>query len=113
MQGLGRFRLRWDIWPTWLTTRVRLDAATFRLTRAQTTVVVDPTTGTATTSVVERLATQLEVSSRIFLDADMASVFGFVPGIYEGLDYMLLRHGGTAETTLLPVFGAGVHREAL
>jgi hypothetical protein len=47
------------------------------------------------------------------LDADMASVFGFAPGIYEGLDYMLLRHGGAAETTLLPVFGAGIHREAL
>jgi hypothetical protein len=79
----------------------------------QTTVVVNPATGSVTVSVVEGLATQLEVSSRTFLDADVASVLGFVPGINGGLDYVLLRNGGTVERTVLPVFGAGVRREAL
>jgi hypothetical protein len=110
-EGAGRLRLEWHVWPEWIAVRARVNATAFRLTRAQTTEVFNMATNATTTTTAEALSTQVEVSSRLFLDAEVATVFGFVPGINAGLDYVRLQSGSAVSEKALPVLSAGVRRE--
>ncbi|MBN1608519.1 MAG: hypothetical protein JW940_17945 [Polyangiaceae bacterium] len=110
MQGSGRLRVQWEFWPAWLVARLRVNGAAFRLTRAQTTLVADPN-GDITISAAEATRTQIEVSTRLFLDAEFARVLGFVPGLNGGLDYVRVAGGGVVEKKALPVVSAGVRRD--
>ena len=56
-------------------------------------------------------ATQTEVKARIFLDADIARAFGFVPSLNTGFDYFQLDATSGSRSTLVPVFGAGIRRD--
>jgi hypothetical protein len=107
----GRLRLQWEVLPNVIALRLRVDGSLFKLTRAQFAMVVDPSTGTTRLSSAETSGTQVQISSRGFVDVTALRLFGFMPAVHGGLDYVSLQNGSVSTQKALPVFGAGIRRD--
>ena len=101
--GNGRIDARWMVAPSIISLRLHAFATYFKLTRNRTYL---STTGAsdATATTFE----QIDVNARGYVDIDAASVLGFRPTLHGGLDYIRVSGEGESESTVLPVFGAGV-----
>ncbi len=56
---------------------------------------------------------QIEAHGRLFLDAEVARLFGFVPSLFAGVDHFSVETDSQGSNfTTLPVFGAGIRRVA-
>lgn len=105
----GRLRAEYAIIPRYVATRVRVDAQRFQLTRQSMNTVAGG--GTVVTTGAALTATQLEVHARLFLDAEVARVGGFVPSLNGGFDSITFSSSIESHSAFVPVFGAGVRRE--
>ena len=101
--------MQYQLWPDVLATRLRVDAERFSITRDS---MVRANAGMITVANPAESATQTEVKARIFLDADIAQAFGFVPSLNTGFDYFQLDATSGSRSTLVPVFGAGIRKDA-
>jgi len=109
-RGNARLLMRWSFWPSILSFRVRAEGSFFRLTRDVFTVAQlgrPMSAGTTSTEV-----TQLETTSRAFLDLDVAKLLGFVPALWGGVDYFKIQSDLGDTTVSVPVFGLGIVRPA-
>ncbi len=104
----GRLLLRWSFWPGFLALRIRSEANYFKLTRDVLTVgqIGKPLSATNTTTEV----TQLETTTRGFLDLDVAKLLGFVPALWGGVDTIKISGPDGDQTVNVPVFGLGIVR---
>ncbi len=108
-QASGRLAMRVRIVPNILGARLRGDARYYRITRDEMSVNGGSGTKTVTTN-TERQR-QLELHGRLFLDADVASVAGFVPSIFGGFDYLSIAGSATTTTQFIPLLGVGITRQ--
>jgi len=109
-RGNGRLLMRWSFWPSILALRIRAEGSFFRLTRDVFTVaqIGRPlSAGTTSTEV-----TQVETSSRAFLDLDFAKLLGFVPAAWGGIDYFQISSDAGDTTISVPILGVGIVRPA-
>jgi hypothetical protein len=105
----GRVRAQWLAVPGWFAVRLRGDGTRRAIKR--TSLNIDRSGGTLNAENTISLFTELEISSRLFLDAEMARVTGFVPSIYGGIAYFSQSGDSGTVSATIPVFGAGVRRE--
>jgi hypothetical protein len=109
-QASGRLLLRVRIVPQIVGARLRAESTYFSITREQLSVVGSGG-GLTTTSAVEQQQ-QLEVHGRLFLDADVASLGGFVPALFGGLDYIGIQGTATSISDVIPILGVGIVRQS-
>jgi len=107
-QASGRLLVRVRIVPQIIGARLRAETIYFDLTREALSYVNSGGVQTTTSSV--EVQQQLEVHSRLFLDADIASFAGFVPAVFGGLDYLGIQGSSTSTSALIPVLGVGIVR---
>jgi hypothetical protein len=107
----GRLAARWRIVPAIFGARVRAESTYFSITREQLTVASKASGSLGTTASVEQ-EQQLEVHARLFLDADIASLSGFVPAVFGGLDYLNIQGSATGTSTVIPSLGIGIVRQS-
>jgi hypothetical protein len=105
----GRLRGEYRIWPSYLTTRVRLDVDAYEITR-QTEVITNATGSFVTTS-TEAQAQQLEINARWFLDVEALRLLDFVPGAGVGFNYFFRTQAEQTESSFLPIAAVGLRRE--
>jgi hypothetical protein len=108
--GLGRLRLRWQMAPEIVSLRAKLDAAYFRRSRDEVAVVAHA--GVLQASITSGVQGQTELHARLALDADIASVLGFVPAIFGGVDVLSIGGDREAASMVAPVLGAGIVRNS-
>jgi hypothetical protein len=108
----GRVRAELAVVPRWLVTRLRVDALRYSLTRQKLSTLYTTDSSGNVASFGESNSTQLEVRARLFLDAEVLRFAGFVPGVNAGFDTAYLTTDGESASSFVPVFGAGVRREA-
>jgi len=94
--------------PGWFGVRLRAESTHFNITREQLSFT---SAGGGVTSSSVEIDQQLEVHGRVFVDADVASYFGFVPAIFLGLDYLGIQGSATSSSTVVPSVGIGIVRE--
>lgn len=90
------------------------DATYFTITREQLAVALLSSGGigtTTTTSTVEQQQ-QIEVRGRLFLDAEVASLAGFVPAVFGGIDYIGISGSATSSSNAIPLLGIGIVRNS-
>jgi len=104
----SRLRVRVRVVPQILGVRLRADGAYFQITRQQ--LAVASTGGALTTTSSVEQQQQLEVHGRIFVDADIAALGGFVPAAFGGLDFLGISGSATSTSVAIPVLGLGVVR---
>jgi hypothetical protein len=105
----GRLRVQYQVVPSILAARVRVDAQRFSITRDGTNVT--GVAGMITSSSPSEEANQTEMQARLFLDAEVARFASFVPALNAGFDYFALDSSSSHRSTLVPVFGIGVRRD--
>ncbi len=88
-----------------LSPRVRASVSYFKLSRTNEFIGV---TGRVSQQPTITAFSQLEVSSRGFVDVDAASCCGFCPTLHGGLDYLKVAGSRQSVSTSIPVFGAGL-----
>jgi hypothetical protein len=109
LTGKGRLRAEWAPWPGYLALRCRADAELYGITRDSMALTAS-TVGTASATFLAEDAQQAELSGRLYVDLELARLFGFVPGVFAGNDF-ILRSSPTATTSSsTPVLGVGVRR---
>ncbi len=106
----SRLRMRVRVVPQILGIRVRADGAYFQITRQQLSVAA--TGGALTTSSSVEQQQQIEAHGRIFVDADVAALGGFVPAAFGGLDFIGISGSATSTSVAIPVLGLGVVRQS-
>jgi len=77
----------------------------------RTSLNIDVTGGDLSAQNTISSFTELEISNRLFLDAEFGRLMGFVPSIYGGVDYFKQSGDSGTISATIPVFGAGVRRE--
>ena len=105
----ARVRAEVVIIPSWFTSRLRVDGQRFELTRARLETVAGG--GTVTETASTELAEQIEITTRLFLDAEVLRLGGFVPSLNAGFDSVIFRSNTESHDAFVPVFGAGIRRE--
>lgn len=105
----GRLRAQLAVWPRYVALRIRGDGTRYSVSRQSETLLFaaggNSVIQTSDTSVVT------EIHGRAFLDAEVARFFGFVPGLFGGLDYLSVDSSADgAVSAVSPVFGAGVRQ---
>ena len=106
----ARARLELAIVPRWLVSRLRVDAQRYALTRKSLATVA--AMGSTSTSATQLSAQQIELRSRLFLDAEVARFAGFVPSVNVGFDSVFFISNSESHQAIVPVFGAGIRRDA-
>jgi hypothetical protein len=106
----ARLRVQYALLPSILAARLRVNFERFGITRDSQTIQFVAGMAPSVTAPAES-ASQTEVQTRLFLDADVARVMGFVPSINTGFDYFRLDATSGSRETLVPVFGAGLRRD--
>ncbi len=106
----ARLRLELAIVPRWLVTRLRVDALRVDIHRESLNTLAG--SGMVTTTAEVEQATQVEVHTRLFLDAEVARLAGFVPSLNGGFDSISFDAPGDSHSAFVPVFGAGIRRDA-
>jgi hypothetical protein len=105
----GRVRVELAIVPRWLVSRLRVDAQRYALTRS----ALSESFGMMNTSTESQLsAEQIEVKARLFLDAEVARFGGFVPSVNAGFDSAFFSSDQESHSSVVPVVGAGIRRDA-
>jgi hypothetical protein len=104
--GSARLEAHWTVAQDIVSLRVRSLATYFQLTRNSEFLAASG--GTVSQQLASTSFSQLEVSSRGFIDVDAASFFGFRPTLSGGLDYVRVSGEGQSQSTTVPVFGAGL-----
>ena len=104
----ARLWARVRVVPGRFSVRLRAESTYFTITREQLSFA--STGGGVTSSSVER-DQQIEVHARLFCDADVAALFGFVPAIFVGLDYLGIQGSATSSSNVIPSLGIGIVRE--
>jgi hypothetical protein len=105
----GRLRVQYALVPQILAVRLRVDAQRFQITRDS--LQMQAVAGVITTTAPAQAATQTEMQTRLFLDADVARFAGFVPSLNTGFDYFMLDSTSDSVASMVPVFGAGIRRD--
>jgi hypothetical protein len=105
----ARVRMEVVLIPSWLTSRLRVDGQRFELTRARLETVAGG--GTVTETSTTEVAEQIEVNTRVFLDAEVLRFGGFVPSLNGGFDSVMFESNTESHSAFVPVFGAGIRRE--
>src|SRR5690606_27203466 len=105
----GRLRAQLAVWPRYVALRIRGDGTRYSVSRQSETLLFtaggNSVIQTSDTSVVT------EIHGRAFLDAEVARFFGFVPGLFGGLDYLSVDSSSDGVVSAVtPVFGAGVRQ---
>ena len=108
LQTTARANVRFRVVPRVLGVRFRADAFYFRITREE--LFVTGTAGAATTDARVDRQQQLELHGRLFVDADVASLAGFVPAVFGGLDYLGIEGTKTSSSRVVPIVGIGIVR---
>ncbi len=104
----SRLRVRVRVIPEILGVRVRAEGAYFQITRQQ--LAVASTSGALTTTSTVEHQRQLEIHGRVFVDADVAALGGFVPAAFGGLDFLGISGSATSTSVAIPVLGLGIVR---
>jgi len=107
-RGELRVRGQWNVVPSYLALRARVDGALLSLTRTNAATTAGTNTGISTVISTVRFQ-QTELVSRLFVDIDALAFFDFRPSTHVGVD-VYGRSG--EESSIVPVFGVGVRREA-
>lgn len=105
LMGNGRLDARWVAAPDVVSLRLHALATYFKLTRNRT-YLAQTGASDATSATFE----QLDLNVRAYVDIDAASLLGFRPTLHGGVDYVSVSGEGESESTVMPVFGAGVLR---
>lgn len=108
----GQVRAQVAIVPRILSFRARADVNAFDMRRSDQAVTFSLGKVTRAEQGVTEIS-QTEIFARGFLDADVARFFGFVPAIHAGANAFLLSNNGASTSSVVPVFGIGIRREAL
>ncbi len=98
----GRLRAQQDLLGDILSLRLAVDLVRHDLQRAAVSVSFD----TREVDAVE----QIELRARLALDWRAAALFGFVPGLDVGLDWVRVDDAGGSTQTLVPLAGVGLRR---
>lgn len=106
----GRLRAELAIVPRWFATRLRVEAQRYSLQRESLETVAGG--GSVSVDAQTVSAQQTEVRARLFLDAEVARFAGFVPGLNAGFDAVYFSSDEEQHSAFVPVFGAGVRRDA-
>lgn len=103
-RGEGRLRARWRFLPDTLAARAEVDGSFFTITRSSFAV------GQAGqgVSLEDSQLTQVEVTSRLFIDIDASALFEVRPSVFGGPDYFSQSGDVGSESTLVPVVGIGL-----
>lgn len=109
-QANGRLLVRVHIVPQILGARMRAESSFFSITREQLSVAGSG--GALSTSSTVEQEQQIEVHTRAFLDAEVASFGGFVPALFAGLDYIGIQGSATTLSSAIPMLGAGITRQS-
>jgi hypothetical protein len=122
LSGVAALRVKsyWAILPGTISTRFLADASIFHITHADGSLelATRPTPGGGTTVFLANDAfhanqtTQVDLTSRLFVDIDRLGFLGFVPGLHLGLDLFVIEASGFSTTTsVVPLAGVGLRRE--
>lgn len=103
----SRLRLQYQLLPDILAVRLAADAEYFHLTRATVTTTLG---GSIQVEDSTTSARHVDARTRLYLDAEVARFFDFVPGIAGGFDLTYEKGSGAAETKFAPVVTAGIRR---
>ncbi|MCC6213635.1 MAG: hypothetical protein IT376_02115 [Polyangiaceae bacterium] len=105
----ARLRVQLALVPRWVGLRLRADVLRYEVRRDRELFVVGP--GAVTSSATSEQTVQLEAHGRVFLDAEVARLAGFVPGVFGGVDhYSVDAPSAGATSATAPVFGGGIRR---
>jgi hypothetical protein len=105
-QGYGRAQVRWSFVPGWLSLRLRAEASRSSMTRNNERW--DPNQSNFVRT--RESAATFELRSRASLELDALAFLGISPFIYGGLDYFTQEVGGSAVSSTMPGFGAGLFK---
>jgi hypothetical protein len=108
----ARVRAQVAVVPRILSFRARADLNAFDMRRSDQAVTSSLGKVTQAEQGVTEIA-QVEIFARGFIDADVARFFGFVPAVHGGANVFMLSSGGASTSTIVPVLGVGIRREAL
>jgi hypothetical protein len=111
-QTSGRLVVRWHIVPRIVGVRLRGESTYFSITREELAAAISGSGGPLTTSSTVDREQQLELHGRMFVDADIASIAGFVPAVFGGIDYIGIQGTTTSTSTAIPLLGAGIVRNS-
>lgn len=111
-RGEGRVRFQWNAVPDVFSLRLRVDGSVFKLTRDTFAYQVGTATGIDQTQTRTELL-QMELFSRGFFDVDAVRFLDFVPSVHGGLNYVYVSGEGTSQSSVVPLVGIGIRREAL
>lgn len=120
--GVGSLRGRgyWAVVPDTVSVRGMVDTSIFHITHADGTLQLGtraaPGGGTSVFLADDTLhtnrATQIDLTSRLFVDLDVLSFGGFVPGLHLGLDaFHVSATEQPSSTSVVPLAGVGLRRE--
>jgi hypothetical protein len=104
----GRVRGEWAIVPDYLALRLKIDGQYYRITRDS--IGIRASTLSTNVALLGERADQVDLTSRGYADIELLSFFGFVPGVFGGVDYTYRRSTTVDVGSYTPVFGAGVRR---
>jgi hypothetical protein len=107
----ARFRLQWAVLPSVLSIRARFDYQRSAVRRDDQAITFSLGQVTRASQGVIELD-QTEFFTRGFVDFEIARFFGFLPSVHAGLNTFLLSGDSGSTSTSVPVFGAGIRREA-
>jgi hypothetical protein len=100
----ARLSAQQTLWSSVLVARVRVDVERFSIQRNSLNIDLKEQL-TLETEIEERQ--RMDLQSRFFLDAEIARIFGFVPGIGAGMDVVMQSE---APTSLVPSLAIGLRR---
>lgn len=104
----ARLRAQLDVWPRYLALRARADFVRYSVGRQTESTLLQP--GSVRDSQSAEDVTTTELHARGFLDIDAARFFGFVPGLFGGVDYLSIESDTSSVSGTSPVFGAGLRQ---
>ncbi|MCB9585246.1 MAG: hypothetical protein H6718_07600 [Polyangiaceae bacterium] len=104
----ARLRAQLDVWPRYLALRARADFVRYSVGRQTESTLLQP--GSVQNSQSAEEVTTTELHARGFLDIEAARFFGFVPGLFGGVDYLSIESDASSVSGTSPVFGAGVRQ---
>ncbi len=107
----ARVRVQWTMIPSVLSVRARVDYQRSTVRRDDQAVTFSLGQVTRASQGVVELD-QTELFSRAFVDFEVARFFGFLPSVHAGINTFLLSSDSGSTQASVPVFGAGIRREA-
>ncbi len=104
---------RWRFLPEWMALRVRAEADYFPITRDSFFLAQGGSSPSPSATFTETSYKQADVSTRAFLDLDVAALAGFVPAVWAGADMVLISGPSGSNNVFIGVLGLGLVRPIL